>query len=59
MTAELLRTESPSVIVPVPEPPKALVLVVPLTVPDLMVRPPVKVLAPERTVVPVPIFERP
>ncbi len=38
---------SPRVMAPVPEPPKALVLVVPLTVPALMVSPPVKVLAPE------------
>ena len=51
-----LPVESPRVIVPVPEPPKALVLVVPLTVPALMVRPPVNVLAPDRVNCEVVLF---
>ena len=59
VTLELLATESPRVIMPVPEPPKALALVVPLTVPALMVKPPVKVLAPERVSVPAPFWVRP
>ena len=46
--AAVLPLVSPIVIVPVPEPPKADVLVVPLNVPALMVSPPVKVLAPDR-----------
>lgn len=50
--ALLLPPESPMVIAPVPDPPKALALVVPSTVPDRIVRPPVNVLAPERTSMP-------
>ena len=42
----------PSVIAPVPEPPKALVLVEPVTVPALMVNPPVKVLVPDKVRLP-------
>lgn len=46
--ASALPLVFPIVIVPVPEPPKALVLTEPVTIPALMVKPPVKVLAPER-----------
>ena len=46
-------------IVPVPVPPKALALVVPLTVPALIVNPPVNVLAPESVRVPAPVLIRP
>ena len=51
--ASALPLESPIVIGPVP---KALALVVPETVPALMVRPPEKVLAPERVTVPAVFF---
>lgn len=54
--ASALPLVSPRVTVPVPEPPNALVLVVPLTVPDLIVKPPVKVLAPERVNCEVALF---
>ena len=48
--------ESPSVIAPAPN---ALALVVPLTVPALIVRPPVKVFTPLNVNVPLPILVRP
>ena len=48
---------SPNVIAPVPEPPKALALVRPRTVPALIVKPPVNVLAPERVRVAVALLE--
>ncbi len=50
---------SPMVIAPVPEPPKALVLVAPFTSPALMVKPPVKVFTPERVSVPAPVLFMP
>ena len=54
--AAALPLVSPMIIVPVPEPPKALVLVCPSTVPALMVKPPVKVLAPESVNCDVALF---
>lgn len=56
VTAEALATESPSVIVPVPEPPPADVLVVSETVPALIVNPEVKVLTPDSVNCDVELF---
>ena len=50
---------SPSMIVPVPEPPKALALVELITVPALTYSLPVKVLTPDRVRVPAPFWVTP
>ena len=57
--ASVFAAESPRVTAPVPVPPNAFALVVPLNVPCLMVRPPVKVLAPLRTTVPKEVLTAP
>lgn len=54
--AAVLPLVSPMVIVPVPDPPPADVLVVSETVPALIVNPPVKVLAPDKVNCDVALF---